>query len=105
MVGALSNVFFYSADKGIAGHVQLLSIEAAKGNPDLIIPIFIREALPQTVLYVFALTMLSAAMSTLSSLFHVSGSSIGHDICGKLSRNGDSQAITRKRATLTVRSR
>jgi SSS family solute:Na+ symporter len=61
-----------------------LAIQVAHGNPDLIIPIFIKEALPQMLLYVFALTMLSAAMSTLSSLFHVTGSSIGHDVCGRL---------------------
>ena len=95
LIGALSNVFFYSIDKGIAEGQSLLAIEAAKGNPDLIIPIFIREALPPVVLYIFALTMLSAAMSTLSSLFHVSGSSIGHDICGKFNRNGDNPLITR----------
>jgi SSS family solute:Na+ symporter len=95
MIGALSNVFFYSADKGFTNGESLLAIEAAKGNPDLIIPIFIREALPPVVLYIFALTMLSAAMSTLSSLFHVSGSSIGHDICGKFNRNGDKPLITR----------
>ena len=81
MIGALSNVFFFATDKGFAENSSLLAIEAAGGNPDLIIPIFIREALPPLVLYIFALTMLSAAMSTLSSLFHVSGSSIGHDIC------------------------
>ena len=78
-VGALSNVFFYRTDLGIAGSYQSLAIQAARGNPDLIIPIFIREALPGVVLYLFFLTMLSAAMSTLSSLFHVTGSSIGHD--------------------------
>ncbi|MBE6359620.1 MAG: sodium:solute symporter family protein [Lentisphaerae bacterium] len=95
MIGALSNVFFFHTDKGLAEGQSQLAIEVANGNPDLIIPIFIREALPAIVLYIFALTMLSAAMSTLSSLFHVSGSSIGHDICGKLNRNGDSPAITR----------
>ena len=78
-VGALSNVFFYRTDLGIANNFQALAIQAARGNPDLIIPIFIREALPGVVLYLFFLTMLSAAMSTLSSLFHVTGSSIGHD--------------------------
>ena len=95
MIGALSNVFFFATDKGFAEKSSLLAIESAGGNPDLIIPIFIREALPPLVLYIFALTMLSAAMSTLSSLFHVSGSSIGHDICGRLNRNGDSPLITR----------
>ncbi len=95
MIGALSNVFFYYTDKGVAEGESRLAIEVAGGNPDLIIPIFIREALPPAVLYIFALTMLSAAMSTLSSLFHVSGSSIGHDICGKFNRNGDKPLITR----------
>ena len=95
MIGALSNVFFYHTDKGIAEGKAQLAIEVAGGNPDLIIPIFIREALPQAVLYVFALTMLSAAMSTLSSLFHVSGSSIGHDIFSKLSGGRESTAVTR----------
>ena len=95
-VGALSNVFFYAADKGIAGDVQLLAIEAAKGNPDLIIPMFIREALPSVVLYLFSLTMLSAAMSTMSSLFHVTGSSLGHDIYRSVTLSGaDSITITR----------
>ncbi len=95
MIGALSNVFFYHTDKGIAEGKAMLAIEAAGGNPDLIIPIFIKEALPEIVLYVFALTMLSAAMSTLSSLFHVTGSSIGHDICGKFTSNTKSTLITR----------
>lgn len=45
MVGALSNVFFYHADKGIAEGISgKLAIEAAGGNPDLIIPLFIRQA-------------------------------------------------------------
>lgn len=87
MTGALSNVFFYHPEIGIGSRVPQLAIEAAGGNPDVIIPMFIRKALPPVVLYVFSLTMLSAAMSTLSSLFHVAGSSLGHDICGKFCRN------------------
>ena len=102
MIGALSNVFFYHTDKGIAEGQAQLAIEVAKGNPDLIIPIFIREALPPMVLYIFALTMLSAAMSTLSSLFHVSGTSIGHDICGKFNRNGNSTSFTRTGVCLGI---
>ncbi len=95
-VGALSNVFFYSDDKGIAEGIRQLSIEAAGGNVDRIIPMFIREALPPMVLYLFSLTMLSAAMSTMSSLFHVTGSSIGHDIVRTISRSGrESVMITR----------
>ncbi len=96
MVGALSNVFFISSDKGIANDIQQLSIEAAGGNPDLIIPMFITRALPSAVLYVFALTMLSAAISTMSSLFHVTGSSIGHDLCqGIRGSRKDSMPATR----------
>ena len=95
-VGALSNVFFFSPDKGIAEGVRQLAIEAAGNNPDRIIPMFIREALPPLVLYFFSLTMLSAAMSTMSSLFHVTGSSIGNDIFRTLSGSGrGSVAITR----------
>ena len=39
-----------------------LAIEAAGGNPDLIIPLFIRQALPPVILYIFSLTLLSAAI-------------------------------------------
>ncbi|WP_273306214.1 sodium:solute symporter family protein [Victivallis lenta] len=97
MVGALSNVFFYHADKGIAEGISgKLAIEAAGGNPDLIIPLFIRQALPPVILYIFSLTLLSAAMSTLSSLFHVTGSAIGHDLFRNLSSvKRDSVLITR----------
>ncbi|MDD3885754.1 MAG: sodium:solute symporter family protein [Victivallaceae bacterium] len=94
MVGALSNVFFFYSDKGIADTIHgKLAIEAAGGNPDLIIPLFIRQALPQVVLYLFSLTLLSAAMSTLSSLFHVTGSSIGHDLVSAVSRRGENESV------------
>ena len=97
MVGALSNVFFYYSGKGIADGISgKLAIEAAGGNPDIIIPLFIRLALPGVILYIFSLTLLSAAMSTLSSLFHVTGSAIGHDLCANISAGRkDSTLITR----------
>ena len=101
MTGALSNVFFYHPEIGIGSRTPQLAIEAAGGNPDIIIPMFIKEALPPIVLYLFSLTMLSAAMSTLSSLFHVAGSSLGHDICGKFCRKPE-QAITISRLGVTV---
>ncbi|MBO5991095.1 MAG: sodium:solute symporter family protein, partial [Lentisphaeria bacterium] len=64
---------------------------------------FIREALPSFVLYIFSLTMLSAAMSTLSRLFHVTGTSIGYDICGVLrGRNSNSPAFARAGVTLGI---
>ena len=97
MVGALSNVFFFHSDAGIADACSgQLAIEAAHGNPDRIIPLFIRHALPPVILYIFSLTLLSAAMSTLSSLFHVTGSAIGHDLAGNLAGSGgDSTTVTR----------
>ena len=97
MVGALSNVFFYYSGKGIADGISgKLAIEAAGGNPDIIIPLFIRLALPGVILYIFSLTLLSAAMSTLSSLFHVTGSAIGHDLCANISaKRKDSTLVTR----------
>ena len=102
-VGALSNVSFYQHNKVEGRHE--LAIEATKGydkdgkvicgkdgkvvyNVDKIIPKYIEAKLPPIVLYLFALTMLSAAMSTMSSLFHVTGSSIGHDIVRTVSRSG-----------------
>ena len=97
-VGALSNVSFWKDRKELA-------IEVTRGydkdgkvicdkngkvvyNVDKIIPKYIEAKLPPVVLYLFALTMLSAAMSTMSSLFHVTGSSIGHDIVRTVSRSG-----------------
>jgi len=73
VVGALANVWFYR-------HSGQIAIEAAGGNVDLILPKFIDAAMPKVFVYIFMLTLLSAAMSTLSSLIHVNGSSLGHDI-------------------------
>ncbi len=89
VVGALSNVYFWRNGSQIA-------IAAANGNPDLIVPLFINQAMPKFFVYVFTLTLLSAAMSTLSSLFHVTGSSLGHDIyCNIFRKEKDNLAISR----------
>ncbi len=53
-------------------------------NPDSIIPIYITSALPRWFGLVFLLTLLSAAMSTLSSQFHTVGTSIGRDVFEQL---------------------
>ena len=86
IVGALSNVYFLKTSGKIA-------IDAAKGNSDLIIPLFINQAMPKFFVYVFALTLLSAAMSTLSSLFHVTGSALGHDFFRNLYNNRSDSLI------------
>ena len=89
VVGALANVWFFK-------HEGVIAITAAKGNADLIIPRFIDAAMPKAFVYIFMLTLLSAAMSTLSSLVHVNGSSLGYDLCRTLRGDkGDSRKITR----------
>ncbi|MFA5784661.1 MAG: sodium:solute symporter family protein [Phycisphaerae bacterium] len=49
-------------------------------NTDSIIPTYITSALPKWFGLLFLLTLLSAAMSTLSSQFHALGTSIGRDV-------------------------
>ncbi len=88
VVGALSNVYFFQ-EKG------LLAIQASGGNADKIIPVFINSAMPEWFTYLFMLTLLSAAMSTLSAQFHVQGTAIGRDIYETLKKGGRSVLITR----------
>ncbi len=78
VVGALSNVYFLE-------HPEFgkIAVAAAGGNIDKIIPTYINSALPTWFVYVFMLTLLSAAMSTSSSQFHTLGSSIGRDFVEK----------------------
>ena len=73
VVGSLSNVYFYQTTGQIA-------IQAAGGNVDKIIPTFISSSMPQWFTYIFTLTLLCAAMSTLSTQFHAQGSAMGHDV-------------------------
>ncbi len=72
IVGALSNAYYYEK-------TGLLAIQVAQGNPDKIIPLIINDLMPKWFAYVFMLVILSAAMSTLSSQYHVIGTSIGRD--------------------------
>ncbi len=74
LVGSLTNVWFYQHD----GRIALTSV--SDGNIDKIIPTFINRALPRWFSVLFMLTLLSAAMSTLSSLFHTMGTSLGRDL-------------------------
>lgn len=53
-------------------------------NPDSIIPKFITSAMPPWFGLLFLLTLLSAAMSTLSSQFHAVGTSFGRDLYEQL---------------------
>jgi SSS family solute:Na+ symporter len=49
-------------------------------NDSKIIPTFIKTAMPGWFGWLFLLTLISAAMSTLSSQYHVVGTSIGRDV-------------------------
>ncbi|MDD4623424.1 MAG: sodium:solute symporter family protein [Kiritimatiellae bacterium] len=62
-----------------------------KGNSDTIIPRYINSAFPKWFSLLFMMTLLSAAMSTLSSQFHTMGTSIGRDIYETL-RKGDQKS-------------
>lgn len=77
VVGALTNVYFYET----LGTISLGA--ATNGNIDTVIPLYINAALPQWFTYVFMLTLLAAAMSTLSGQFHAIGTAAGHDLYQK----------------------
>ncbi len=72
-VGALTNVWFQQTSGQTA-------VAAAGGNVDAVIPLFINQAMPDLFVVIFMLTLLSAAMSTLASLFHAMGSALICDV-------------------------
>lgn len=79
VVGALTNVYFAQT----IGKISLLaSVDPLTKAPnvDRIIPLFINSAMPDWFTYIFTLTLLAAAMSTLSGQFHVIGTSISRDL-------------------------
>ena len=51
-----------------------------QGNTDTIIPRYVRGAMPHWFGVLFLLTLLSAAMSTMSSQFHTMGTALGRDV-------------------------
>ena len=78
-VGPLTNVYFF--DK-----LGQISIAAAGGNADNIIPLYINSAMPDLFVVIFMLVLLAAAMSTLSSIFHTLGTTAGFDLWGHIVR-------------------
>ncbi len=77
IVGAISNVYFFEN----TGKIAIANVEG--GNVDKIIPAFINLVMPKWFVYLFMLTLLAAAMSTISSQFHTIGTSFGRDIFSK----------------------
>lgn len=93
IVGSLSNVFFYNETGNIA-------IAAAGGNMDKIIPTYINQAMPSWFVYIFMLALISAGMSTLSSQFHVMGTSIGFDFYSKITKKKESPVLVTRIAII-----
>lgn len=61
-----------------------IAVVYAKGQADQIIPNYITTALPRWFGLIFFLTLLSAAMSTMSSQFHTLGTAAGRDLWEQL---------------------
>jgi SSS family solute:Na+ symporter len=75
-VGSLTNVIFYKA-------FGRISLAMAGGNIDKVIPLYIGKIMPSWFGTLFLLAMLAASMSTLSSQYHVGGTSLGRDFFEK----------------------
>ncbi|WP_243546448.1 sodium:solute symporter family protein [Pseudodesulfovibrio tunisiensis] len=71
-VGALSNAVFFK-------EFGKISIAMAEGNFDRIIPIYIDRIMPGWFSGLFLVAMFAAAMSTMSSQYHVGGTSLARD--------------------------
>jgi SSS family solute:Na+ symporter len=96
IVGALSNVYFFET-KGV------ISLVAAGGNMDSIIPEYINSAMPDVFVVFFMVTLLAAAMSTMSSQYHTMGTAIGHDFYKEFLMKGKSrQTITVTRIGISI---
>lgn len=80
-VGPLSNVYFMETRGALA-------IAAAGGNVDRVMPLYVNDAMPAWFVVLFMLTLLSAAMSTVSSQFHAMGTAIGRDVYEAGARKG-----------------
>lgn len=94
VVGALTNVYFSQA----VGKIALLaSVDPVTNAPnvDRIIPLYVNSAMPSWFTYLFTLTLLAAAMSTLSGQFHVIGTSLSRDLYGTSKTRKHSLLINR----------
>ena len=89
-VGSLSNVYFFNNLGKLAAEV------VPKGNLDSVIPTFINMAMPKWFVYVFMLTLLSAAMSTISALFHAIGTAFAKDVFRKYDYSSNDRAVDAK---------
>lgn len=75
--------------QGAVVNGRTISIVDAGGNAGLVIPNFIKRAMPDWFGLLFMLTLLSAAMSTLSGQFHALGTAASRDVFEQFSQRKD----------------
>jgi SSS family solute:Na+ symporter len=75
---------------------------AMQGNTDTIIPNFVNSAMPKWFGVLFLMTLLSAAMSTLSSQFHTMGTAIGRDVFETVTGAHSSRSVMITRLGIVV---
>ncbi|MFO7536197.1 MAG: sodium:solute symporter family protein [Kiritimatiellia bacterium] len=75
---------------------------AMQGNTDTIIPNFVNSAMPKWFGVLFLMTLLSAAMSTLSSQFHTMGTAIGRDVFETVTGGHSSRSVMITRLGIVV---
>ncbi len=73
-----------------------------QGNSDTIIPRYVNSAFPKWFGVLFLMTLLSAAMSTLSSQLHTMGTAVGRDIFEPLSRGNSARTVLITRLGIVV---
>ena len=95
VVGALSNLWFFQ-------HMGQTAVQASGGNLDKVIPTFIAAAMPIWFAYLFMITLLSAAMSTLSAQFHVQGTALGRDIYQTVANKKGKSSVMVARAGIVI---
>lgn len=93
LVGALTNLYFFQNEGKIALGM-VMDATTGKPNIDKIIPTFVSHAMPEWFGYIFMLSLLAAAMSTLSGQFHAIGTSFGRDLYQQAIAKGKHQERT-----------
>jgi SSS family solute:Na+ symporter len=98
IAGALSNVVFFQKFGKIA-------IVMAGGNFDSIIPTYIDKIMPGWFSGLFLVAMFAAAMSTMSSQYHVGGTSLSRDFLEQyvnVGNGGSSMKLNRLGVTVAI---
>ncbi|MBN2654523.1 MAG: sodium:solute symporter family protein [Nitrospirae bacterium] len=93
IVGSLTNLYFMMKENKIA-LAMVMDPVTGKPNIDKLMPVYIGYAMPEWFAYLFMITLLAAAMSTLSGQFHAIGSSIGRDLYQQAIAKGKHQQRT-----------